>query len=101
MKTHQKIYLGVTGAILTTLLIVPSLAASNHTPAPAGDPVKVEKPAPVAVKVEKPAPVPVKVASVSTTGFGFSAAANDLKMTVDQVLEIVTDDNLRKDDRSR
>ena len=44
---------------------------------------------------------PLKVASVGTTGFGFSEAASDLKLTVDQVLEIVTDATLQKDGRSR
>lgn len=43
----------------------------------------------------------LKVASVETTGFGFSAAASELKLTVDQVLEIVTDSNLQEDGSSR
>lgn len=46
-------------------------------------------------------PEPLKVAAVGTTGFGFSDAASELKLTVDQVLEIVTDANLQKDGSSR
>jgi phospholipid transport system substrate-binding protein len=90
MKSNQKFYLA--GLALSFLLSAPSLALSNNAVTPKADtPQK---------KISKSEPI--KVAAVSTTtGFGFSEAASDLKLTVDQVLEIVTDENMRKDVKSR
>jgi phospholipid transport system substrate-binding protein len=86
MRNNQKFYLA--GIVFSILLITPSLALSNN--AVASTPEK---------KISKSEPI--KIAAVSKTGFGFSEAATDLKLTVDQVLEIVTDENMKKDIRSR
>ncbi len=91
MRSNQKIYL--VGVALSFLLIAPSQVLSKNAVAPKADTTTPEK------KLSKPEPI--KVAAVGTTGFGFSEAATDLKMTVDQVLEIVTDENMKKDVRSR
>ena len=89
MRSNLKFYLA--GVAVSFLLIAPSLALSNNVEASqANIPQK---------KLSKPEPI--KVAAVRTTGFGFSEAATDLKMTVDQVLEIVTDENMKKDSQSR
>lgn len=89
-RSTQKFY--VTGVALSFLLIAPSLALSNNATASKTDtPQK---------KISKSEPV-IKLAAVGTTGFGFSEAATDLKLTVDQVLEIVTDENMKKDTQSR
>ena len=89
MRSNQKFYL--VSIALSFLLIVPSLGLSKNTEAPKADtPQK---------KISKSEPI--KVAAVGMTGFGFSEAATDLKMTVDQVLEIVTDENMKKDVKSR
>jgi len=89
MRSNQKFYL--VGVALSFLLVAPSLALSKDAGAP-----KADTPQKKLSKSE-----PIKVAAVGTTGFGFSEAATDLKMTVDQVLEIVTDENMQKDVRSR
>jgi phospholipid transport system substrate-binding protein len=89
MGSNRKFYL--VSVAISFLLIVPSLALSKNAVAS-----KVETPQKKISKSE-----PIKVAAVGTTGFGFSEAATDLKMTVDQVLEIVTDENMKKDVRSR
>ncbi|MDH5761981.1 MAG: ABC transporter substrate-binding protein [Nitrospinota bacterium] len=74
-------------------LIVPPAAISKSAGESEGQ---------VTRKISQPAKSePIKVAAVGTTGFGFSDAASGLKMTVDQVLEIVTDENLKKDAKSR
>jgi phospholipid transport system substrate-binding protein len=89
MRSNRKFYL--VGVAFSLLLITPSLALSKNAVASKADtPQK---------KISKSEPI--KVAAVSTTGFGFSEAATDLKLTVDQVLEIVTDENMRKDVQSR
>ncbi len=89
MGSNRKFYL--VRVAVSFLLIVPSLALSKNTVASKADtPQK---------KISKSEPI--KVASVGTTGFGFSEAATDLKLTVDQVLEIVTDENMKKDSQSR
>ena len=86
----QKFY--VASVALSFLLVAPSLALSNNATASKADiPQK---------KISKSEPV-IKLAAVGTTGFGFSEAATDLKLTVDQVLEIVTDENMKKDAQSR
>jgi phospholipid transport system substrate-binding protein len=89
MRSNQKIYLA--GLAFSFLWIVPSLALSKNAVVP-----KADTPQKKISKTE-----PIKVAAVGTTGFGFSEAASDLKMTVDQVLDIVTDENLKKDVQSR
>jgi len=89
MRSNPKFYL--VGVAFSFLLIAPSLALSKNTVAP-----KVGIPQKKISKAE-----PIKVAAVGTTGFGFSEAATDLKLTVDQVLEIVTDENMKKDVQSR
>ena len=89
MGSNRKFYL--VSVAVSFLLIVPSLALSKNTVASKADtPQK---------KISKSEPI--KVAAVGTTGFGFSEAATDLKLTVDQVLEIVTDENMKKDSQSR
>ena len=89
MGSNRKFYL--VSIAVSFLLIVPSLALSKNTVASKADtPQK---------KISKSEPI--KVAAVGTTGFGFSEAATDLKLTVDQVLEIVTDENMKKDSQSR
>ncbi len=89
MGSNRKFYL--VSVAVSLLLIVPSLALSKNTVASKADtPQK---------KISKSEPI--KVAAVGTTGFGFSEAATDLKLTVDQVLEIVTDQNMKKDSQSR
>ncbi len=97
MRSYRKFYLVLVGAALSFLLSAPSLALAKNAEAP-----KVN-PAPQKKSQTQPSkkPGPIKVASVGTTGFGFSDAASDLKLTVDQVLEIVTDENLKKDSKSR
>jgi phospholipid transport system substrate-binding protein len=89
MRSNQKIYL--VGIAFSFLLIAPSLAFSKNTVVS-----KVDAPQKKISKAE-----PIKIAAVGTTGFGFSEAASDLKLTVDQVLEIVTDENMKKDAQSR
>jgi len=77
--------------LLALVLMGPSLATSKDGAASKDD-----------AATRQPAqPEPLKVAAVGTTGFGFSDAAKGLKLTVDQVLEIVTDENLKKDEQSR
>jgi len=89
MGSNRKFYL--VSVAVSFLLIVPSLTLSKNTVASKADtPQK---------KISKSEPI--KVAAVGTTGFGFSEAAADLKLTVDQVLEIVTDENMKKDSQSR
>ena len=89
MRSNLNFYL--VGVAFSFLLIAPSLALSkNPVTSKADTPQK---------KISKSEPI--KVAAVSTTGFGFSEAATDLKLTVDQVLEIVTDENMQKDSQSR
>ena len=90
MRSNQKFYLA--GIAFSFLLIAPSLTLSKNA---------VEPKAEISQKKEISKAEPIKVAAVGTTGFGFSEAATDLKMTVDQVLEIVTDDNMKKDGVSR
>jgi phospholipid transport system substrate-binding protein len=90
MRSNQKFYLA--GIALSFLLSAPSLALSKNTAALKAETTPQKK-------ISKSEPI--KVAAVGTTGFGFSEAATDLKMTVDQVLEIVTDENMKKDVRSR
>ena len=87
MRSKQKFYIGCVA--LSFLLVVSSLAFSKN--AVTADPSQK--------KLSKSEPI--KVAAVRTTGFGFSDAATDLKLTVDQVLEIVTDENMKKDRQSR
>jgi phospholipid transport system substrate-binding protein len=89
MRSNYKLYLA--GVAFSFLLIAPTQVLSKKAAAP-----KVDPPQKKISKTE-----PIKVAAVSTTGFGFSEAATDLKMTVDQVLEIVTDENMQKDSQSR
>jgi len=89
MRSNRKFI--AAGVTFSFLLIAPSLALSNKAVASKADTPKKEL-----AKSE-----PIKVAAVGTTGFGFSEAATDLKLTVDQVLEIVTDDNMKKDGVSR
>ena len=89
MRSNPKFYLA--SIAFSILLIAPSLALSKDTVAS-----KVDTPQKTISKAE-----PIKVAAVGTTGFGFSEAATDLKLTVDQVLEIVTDENMKKDVQSR
>lgn len=79
------------GVAFSVLLLAPSWSLSNNAVAS-----KTDSPQKQLSKSE-----PIKVASVGTTGFGFSEAATGLKLTVDQVLEIVTDENMKKDGRSR
>ena len=89
MRSNMKFY--CVGIAFSFLLSTPSLVLSKNTEAP-----KADTPQKVLSK-----PEPIKVAAVRTTGFGFSEAATDLKLTVDQVLEIVTDENMKKDTQSR
>ena len=89
MRSNPKFYLA--SIAFSILLILPSLALSKDTVAS-----KVDTLQKTISKAE-----PIKVAAVGTTGFGFSEAATDLKLTVDQVLEIVTDENMKKDVQSR
>jgi phospholipid transport system substrate-binding protein len=89
MRSNLKFYL--VGVALSVFLIAPSLALSKNAVAS-----KTDTPKKKLSKSE-----PIKVAAVRTTGFGFSEAATDLKLTVDQVLEIVTDENMQKDSQSR
>ncbi len=90
MRSDLKFY--VAGVAFSFLLIAPSLVLSKNAVASKTDTTQN--------KLSKSEPI--KVAAVSTTtGFGFSEAASDLKLTVDQVLEIVTDENMKKDSRSR
>lgn len=90
MRSNLKFY--CVGAAFALLLSAPSLVLSNNGLTP-----KAESPQNKLSKSE-----PIKVAAVSTTtGFGFSEAATDLKLTVDQVLEIVSDENMKKDSQSR
>ena len=90
MRSNLKFYLA--GVAVSVLLIAPSLALSKNAIAS-----KVSSSQKQFSKSER-----IKVAAVSTTtGFGFSEAATDLKLTVDQVLEIVTDENMKKDSQSR
>ncbi len=77
--------------VFSILLIAPPLALSKNAITSKADPSQK--------KISKSETI--KVAAVGTTGFGFSEAATDLKMTVDQVLEIVTDENMKKDVQSR
>jgi len=90
MRSNQKIYL--VGLAFSFLLIAPSLTLSKNA---------VEPKAEIPQKKEISKAEPIKVAAVGTTGFGFSKAATDLKMTVDQVLEIVIDENMKNDVQSR
>ncbi len=89
MRSNYKLYLA--GVAFSFLLVAPFQVLSKNAAAP-----KVDPPQKKISKTE-----PIKVAAVSTTGFGFSEAATDLKLTVDQVLEIVTDENMQKDSQSR
>jgi phospholipid transport system substrate-binding protein len=90
MRSDRKFYLAGIVA-LSVFLSAPALSLSkNEVEAKADTPQK---------KLSKPEPI--KVAAVGTTGFGFSEAATDLKLTVDQVLEIVTDENMKSDVQSR
>ena len=89
MKSYQKIYLA--GIVISFMLIAPSLALSKNADEP-----KADTPQKKIANSE-----PIKVAAVGTTGFGFSDAAAGLKLTVDHVLEIVTDENMKKDVKSR
>ncbi len=96
MRSNRKFYLALVGAALSLLLTAPSLALAKSAEA------SKPNPAPQKKNLTQPAkPEPIKVAAVGTTGFGFSDAASDLKLTVDQVLEIITDENLKKDGLSR
>ena len=91
MKTNRKLNGILAGALLALVLMGPSMAASKDAAASKDD-----------AATRQPAQSePLKVAAVGTTGFGFSDAARGLKLTVDQVLEIVTDENLKKDEQSR
>lgn len=116
MRSNRKFYFVLLGAALSFLLIAPSptlakgAEASKLKPAPQKkSQTKISKAVPVKAAPIKAVPVktvpvkavPVKVAAVGTTGFGFSDAASELKLTVEQVLEIVTDENLKKDGKSR
>jgi phospholipid transport system substrate-binding protein len=90
MRSDRKFYLAGIVA-LSVLMSAPAQTFSkNEIKAKADTPQK---------KLTKSEPI--KVAAVSTTGFGFSEAATDLKLTVDQVLEIVTDENMKSDVQSR
>ncbi len=91
MRSNRKFYL--VGVVLSFLLIAPSQAISKNAVAPKADNTPPQE------KISKSESI--KVAAVGTTGFGYSEAATDFKMTVDQVLEIVTDENMQKDVRSR
>ncbi len=71
MRSNQKFYLA--GIALSLLLSAPSLALSKNTAALKAE-ITPQK------KISKSEPI--KVAAVGTTGFGFSEAATDLKMTV-------------------
>jgi phospholipid transport system substrate-binding protein len=90
MRSKRKFYLAGIVA-LCVLLSAPALSLSKNEIE-----VKADTPQKKLSKSE-----PIKVAAVGTTGFGFSEAATDLKLTVDQVLEIVTDENMKSDVRSR
>ncbi len=91
MKTNLKLNGILAGGLLALVLMGPSMATSKDAAASKDD-----------AATRQPAqPEPLKVAAVGTTGFGFSDAARGLKLTVDQVLEIVTDENLKKDEQSR
>jgi len=93
VKTNPKLNYILASALLSLALMGSSpVATSTSAPVSKGDPQSSPQPA---------KPEPIKVAAVGTTGFGFSDAASHLKLTVDQVLEIVTDENLKKDDQSR
>ena len=89
MRSNLKFY--CVGIAFSFLLGAPSLGLSKNLEA-----TKADSP-----QTELSKPEPIKVAAVRTTGFGFSDAATDLKLTVDQVLEIVTDENMKKDTQSR
>ena len=91
MRTNRTSNRILAGALLMLVLIGPSMALSKNAAASKED----------AAASQPSQPEPIKVAAVGTTGFGFSDAASGLKMTVDQVLEIVTDENLKKDEQSR
>ncbi len=91
MRTNRKSNRILAGALLMLVLMGSSMALSKNAAASKKD-----------ATVSQPSqPERLKVAAVGTTGFGFSDAASGLKMTVDQVLEIVTDENLKKDEQSR
>jgi phospholipid transport system substrate-binding protein len=90
MRSDRKFYLAGIVA-LSVLLSAPVLSLSKNEVE-----AKVDTPQKKLAKSE-----PIKVAAVGTTGFGFSEAATDLKLTVDQVLEIVTDENMKSDVQSR
>jgi phospholipid transport system substrate-binding protein len=95
MRSNRKFL--VACVALSLLLTAPALALSKNAVASKADtPDTPDTPQKELSKSE-----PIKVAAVGTTGFGFSEAATDLKLTVDQVLEIVTDDNMKKDGQSR
>lgn len=89
MRINQKLYFA--GIVFSFLLIAPFLALSKNVVAPEANAFQK--------KISKSKSI--KVATVDTTGFGYSKAATDLKMTVDQVLEIVTDKSMQKNVRSR
>ncbi len=91
MRTNRKSNSILAGALLMLVLMGSSMALSKNAAVAKED----------AAASQPPQPEPLKVAAVGTTGFGFSDAASGLKMTVDQVLEIVTDENLKKDEQSR
>ena len=91
MKTNRKSNSILAGALLMLVLMGPSMTLSKNAAASNED----------AAASQPSQPERLKVAAVGTTGFGFSDAASGLKMTVDQVLEIVTDENLKKDEQSR
>lgn len=92
MKSQPKLNYILASVLLSLVVMGSSPVASTHAPVSKGKPQSSPQPA----KSE-----PIKVAAVGTTGFGFSDAASHLKLTVDQVLEIVTDENLKKDAQSR
>ncbi|MCH7498806.1 MAG: ABC transporter substrate-binding protein [Nitrospinae bacterium] len=97
MKTNRKLNGILAVALLALVLMGPSMATSKDDAASKDAAASKDD---AATRPTAP-PEPLKVAAVSTTGFGFSDAARGLKLTVDQVLEIVTDENLKNDEQSR